>query len=117
MSALSILPYTAEQQERWDHFVMEQSANGTFLQTRRFLNYHPAGRFRDDSRMIFHKQELVAVCPSADGTIDGRRAFRSHPGSTFGGLVVAPALQRAPKLVELTAALNDQLRADGYEMA
>ena len=117
MSALSILPYTAEQQERWDHFVMEQSANGTFLQTRRFLNYHPAGRFRDDSRMIFHKQELVAVCPAADGTIDGRRAFRSHPGSTFGGLVVAPALQRAPKLVELTAALNDQLRADGYEMA
>ena len=117
MSAFSILPYTAEQQERWDHFVMEQSANGTFLQTRRFLNYHPAGRFRDDSRMIFHKQELVAVCPAADGTIDGRRAFRSHPGSTFGGLVVAPALQRAPKLVELAAALNDQLRADGYEMA
>ena len=70
MSAFSILPYTAEQQERWDHFVMEHSANGTFLQTRRFLNYHPAGRFRDDSRMIFHKQELVAVCPAADGTID-----------------------------------------------
>ena len=96
MSAFSIFPYTEEQQERWDRFVMEQSANGTFLQTRRFLNYHPAGRFRDDSRMIFHKQELVAVCPAADGRIDGRRAFRSHPGSTFGGLIVAPSLQRAP---------------------
>ena len=83
MSAFSILPYTAEQQERWDHFVMEQSANGTFLQTRRFLNYHPAGRFQDDSRMIFHKQELVAVCPAAAGMIDGRRAFRSHPGSSL----------------------------------
>ena len=51
MSAFSVLPYTEEQQERWDRFVMEQSANGTFLQTRRFLYYHPAGRFRDDSRM------------------------------------------------------------------
>ena len=67
--------------------------------------------------MIFHKQELVAVCPAADGLIDGRRAFRSHPGSTFGGLVVAPALQRAPKLVELVSALNGQLLADGYELA
>ena len=117
MSAFSVLPYTEEQQERWDRFVMEQSANGTFLQTRRFLSYHPAGRFRDDSRMIFHKQELVAVCPAADGLIDGRRAFRSHPGSTFGGLVVAPALQRAPKLVELVSALNGQLLADGYALA
>ena len=117
MSAFSVLPYTEEQQERWDRFVMEQSANGTFLQTRRFLSYHPAGRFRDDSRMIFHKQELVAVCPAADGLIGGRRAFRSHPGSTFGGLIVAPSLQRAPKLVELVSALNGQLLADGYELA
>ena len=60
--------------------------------------------------MIFHKQELVAVCPAADGRIDGRRAFRSHPGSTFGGLIVAPSLQRAPKLVELVSALNGRLR-------
>ena len=28
MSAFSVLPYTEEQQERWDRFVMEQSANG-----------------------------------------------------------------------------------------
>ena len=117
MNPFSILPYGEEQRERWDRFVMEQSANGTFLQTRRFLNYHPTGRFRDDSRMIFHKQELVAVCPAADGRIDGRRAFRSHPGSTFGGLIVAPSLQRAPKLVELVSALNGQLLADGYELA
>ena len=31
MSAFSVLPYTEEQQERWDRFVMEQSANGTFF--------------------------------------------------------------------------------------
>ena len=59
----------------------------------------------------------MAVCPAADGLIDGRRAFRSHPGSTFGGLIVAPSLQRAPKLVELVSALNGQLLADGYELA
>ena len=39
MNPFSILPYGEEQRERWDRFVMEQSANGTFLQTRRFLSY------------------------------------------------------------------------------
>ena len=44
MSAFSVLPYMEEQQERWDRFVMEQSANGTFLQTRRFFLYRKAAR-------------------------------------------------------------------------
>ena len=30
MNPFSILPYGEEQRERWDRFVMEQSANGTF---------------------------------------------------------------------------------------
>lgn len=117
MDIISIQPYTPEQDERWDSFVMDGSANGTFLQTRRFLGYHPEERFKDDSRMIYRNRELVAVCPAADCTLDGARVFRSHPGSTFGGLVLAPSQQRAPKLVELVAALNRQLNEDGYQAA
>ena len=41
----TVQPYTADQKAAWDRFVMQESGNGTFLQTRNFLNYHPAGRF------------------------------------------------------------------------
>ena len=44
-----ILPYKSDMESRWDRFVMEESVNGTFLQTRKFLNYHPEGRFQDAS--------------------------------------------------------------------
>ncbi|MDD3411852.1 MAG: GNAT family N-acetyltransferase [Eubacteriales bacterium] len=117
MDTITVARYQDDQAERWDHFVMELSANGTFLQTRRFLSYHPQGRFADDSRMIYRNQELVAVCPGASGEVDGLRAFRSHPGSTFGGLVVAPTQLRAPKLVELVGALDERLALDGYRAA
>lgn len=115
MDTIIVQTYALSHAERWDAFVMEHAANGTFLQTRRFLSYHPEGRFTDDSRMIYRNQELVAVCPGADCVCDGVRIFRSHPGSTFGGLVVAPSQLRAPKLTELVAALNAQLKADGYQ--
>lgn len=117
MDTISVQPYAPEQAERWDSFVMDQAANGTFLQTRRFLSYHPIDRFKDDSRMIYRNQELVAVCPGADCLAEQTRLYRSHPGSTFGGLVVAPSQLRAPKLVELIDALDRQLKADGYQAA
>ena len=37
----TVQPYTADQEAAWDRFVMQESGNGTFLQTRNFLNYHP----------------------------------------------------------------------------
>lgn len=107
MSKLTVVPYTPDQAARWDDFVMSRSMNGTFLQTRRFLSYHPEGRFDDASAMVLEGQELVAVVPAARQTIDGREWLRSHPGSTFGGPVIAPALLRAPKLVEMMEALDE----------
>ena len=43
--------YNEKDEKKWDDFVMEKSINGTFLQTRRFLNYHPKDRFVDESIM------------------------------------------------------------------
>ena len=43
----TVRPYTPADEAEWDRFVMHESGNGTFLQTRNFLNYHPAGRFTD----------------------------------------------------------------------
>ena len=60
-----VRPYTETLADKWDAFVMSHAVNGTFLHTRRFLNYHPQGRFEDCSLMIYNAQELCAVIPAA----------------------------------------------------
>ncbi|MEG2356350.1 MAG: GNAT family N-acetyltransferase [Clostridia bacterium] len=102
----TLVPYVQEHAPSWDRFVMEQSANGTFLQTRRFLSYHPEGRFHDASLMVYQGNELVALCPAADCMAEGKRVLRSHPGSTFGGLILSPNLAHAQKLIDLVALLD-----------
>ena len=77
----TVQPYTAEQEAAWDRFVMQESGNGTFLQTRNFLNYHPAGRFEDASLMVYNEHGgLAAVVPGAvQQEENGCEIFRSHP--------------------------------------
>lgn len=111
----TIQPYTEAHAGKWDAFVMQHAMNGTFLQTRRFLNYHPEGRFTDASLMFYNGQELCAVLPAAAQTVDGKRMLRSHPGSTFGGLIVGPEMLRAPKLVEMIADLDAYAKEQGFE--
>ena len=110
-----IQPYDASRAEKWDAFVMSHAMNGTFLHTRRFLNYHPEGRFEDASLMVYNNQELCAVIPAAAQTVDGKRMLRSHPGSTFGGVIAGPEMLRAPKMVELLADVDAYAREQGFE--
>ena len=51
--------YNEKDEKKWDDFVMEKSINGTFLQTRRFLNYHPKDRFVDESIIIYNKKNNI----------------------------------------------------------
>lgn len=117
MEKLTLLPYTPDWESRWDRFVAETAVNGTFLQSRRFLNYHPQGRFEDASVLVLRGNELAAVVPAAAGLVDGKRLLRSHPGSTFGGPVVCEELWRAQRLIELVGALEEYWRGafDGVE--
>ena len=90
----TVQPYTADQDAAWDRFVMQESGNGTFLQTRNFLNYHPAGRFEDASLVVTNEHDaIVAVVPAAVQQRDGKRTFVSHPGSTYGGPGLAGGVQ------------------------
>ena len=60
-----VIRFQEEDAAVWDDFLL-QTVNGTFLQSRRFLSYHPAGRFVDCSLMIYDKKHhLVAVWPGA----------------------------------------------------
>ena len=40
---LTVTKYTDDKELLWDRFVREESMNGTFLQTRNFINYHAPG--------------------------------------------------------------------------
>lgn len=113
--AFTIQPYDPSLAEKWDAFVMQHAMNGTFLHTRRFLSYHPEGRFEDASLMVYNGQELCAVIPAAAQTVDGKRMLRSHPGSTFGGIIIGPEMLRAPKLVELVSDMDAYAREQGFE--
>lgn len=111
----AIHPYDESQRAKWDAFVLTHAMNGTFLHTRRFLSYHPEGRFEDASVMVYSGQELCAVVPAAAQVVDNRRMVRSHPGSTFGGILIGAELLRAPKLVELIGDLDAYWQQNGFD--
>jgi len=75
----------------WDAFVVG-SVNGTIFHTRRFLSYHPAERFWDESLVFRRESEIFAVLPAVRGTWDGRDTLWSHRGASYGGLVYREGL-------------------------
>ncbi len=77
----------------WEDFI-PTSANGNLFSTRRFLEYHPLGRFQDFSLLFWRGQELFAVAAgeAANGAWSSQR-FTSH-----GGLLVRPRLSAAEAL-------------------
>ena len=103
-------PYEKKYEQLWDDFVLNKSINGTFLQSRNFLNYHPEGRFQDSSLLIFNrKNNLAAVVPACE---DPKNAacFFSHKGSTYGGVVLDKKHYNGDTLLEIIESLEDYLR-------
>jgi hypothetical protein len=71
---------------QWDAFVNE-SDNATIFHTRRFLSYHPEGRFRDNSLVFYKKGEVLALFPAAVLNTAEGESLVSHPGTSYGGFV------------------------------
>ena len=92
-----ILPYSPDLDKRLDHFVECESVNGTFLQTRRFLNYHPADRFTDASFALEKSGTIVAYFPG----VAKEQTFVSHAGTTFGGPIIAKSFYSGSRLLEI----------------
>ncbi len=110
-----ILTYTEEYEEKWDAFVLNGSVNGTFLQTRRFLNYHPVDRFVDFSLLAFdHKGNIAAVCPGCIQYESGKKVFFSHKGSTFGGIVIGNKAYSAEKVIEIVECMETYLKDNAF---
>lgn len=102
--------YTKEKELMWDQFIEQKSVNGTFLQSRRFLNYHPMGRFQDESIIIYNeKKQIVALCPGCLVKDNGKNIFFSHKGSTFGGIIIDKKRYCAKYVIPLVKELKDFL--------
>ena len=110
---LDASPYQEPFQEEWDRFVRD-SNNGTLFHLRRFMGYHPPGRFRDHSLVFTGPRNVVALFPAAERTVEGRRELVSHPGSSYGGLVTPIGLSFQNSL-ELARSLLDYAKLEGFE--
>ncbi len=103
--------YNKKDEKLWDNYVLK-SNNGTIFHQRRFLNYHPSGRFKDHSIIVEKKQKLFSLFPAAEKNINNQKYLISHPGSSIGSFVVPEslsildALDMAKKLVDYAKSLN-----------
>jgi len=102
---ISIQRFTGEFAEEWDQLVWT-SNNGTMFHTRQFLSYHPEERFCDHSLIFNKKDRPFVLFPAAETeTADGKWLV-SHPGASFGSLVVpedlafADSIQLVERLIE-----------------
>ena len=100
--------------DAWDKFVLTESCNGTFEQTRNFLSYHPAGRFKDNSLIFFKGQTIMAVMPAHVVEESGRKLLLSHEGSTFGGIVLGRGFKKITDIESVLGELTDYAQENGF---
>ncbi len=103
---IEIIRYSTEYSQKWDNFV-EKSANGTFLQSRKFLSYHPEKRFEDYSLLFMKGGNIIAVLPA---NIVNKKVLISHQGSTFGGIVTAKQYMKIAYLDSIFSELEIYLK-------
>ena len=85
---ITISKYEKKQLDEWDQFI-NASNNGTMFQKQRFINYHIDRKFVDNSLIIKNNNNIVAVLPAAIKN----NILYSHPGSSYGGLVLAKKIE------------------------
>lgn len=83
---VTIAPFSQNNAVKWDDYVW-QSNNGTIFHTRKFLNYHPEGRFEDASLIFKKGEKWLALLPAARSEEDGQNVLISRSGASFGGPV------------------------------
>ena len=111
---ISLEYYCEKYESEWDDFVLNKSMNGTFLQTRNFINYHNHGKFNDCSICFRNGQQLVAVVLACYDITQEGKCFISHSGTTFGGFVVSPLVYSSSKINEIFELFNDFLISENF---
>jgi hypothetical protein len=69
---------------------VRHASNGTFFHFQKFFEYHPPDRFEMCHLVFREKGHMVAVWPGAVRDEDGLKSWTSHPGASYGGLLLRP---------------------------
>jgi hypothetical protein len=112
-SMFTVTPFAEKETAAWEEFV-GLANNGTIFQTRKFLSYHPKGRFKDHSLVFYDKSRRIAQLPAVDFQDGERRVLISHRGASYGGFMVKPqcSLEESFRLVRT---LLDYARETGFD--
>ncbi|AEF81613.1 GNAT family N-acetyltransferase [Leadbettera azotonutricia] len=104
---MNIISYEDKYEAQWDAFVNDTAVNGALMHTRNFLAYHPKGKFEDCSCLIFDGDELAGIVPACVKTEAGKKAFFSHAGASYGGIVVNHEYYNGKKVIEMVDTLEN----------
>jgi hypothetical protein len=109
---LVVKRYSKESENEWERFV-HSSVNGTFMQERKFLGYHPSDKFSDHSLIFMEDKRIIAVLPAAVVQQEGKHILHSHPGASHGGLIIKSLSTN--KCLELVSALVEYCAMAGFD--
>lgn len=84
---MDIKRFSANDESSWDALIPGMN-NGTLFHSRKFLSYHPGGRFVDHSLLFLKNNRIRAVFPAAEVRAEDGTKLVSHPGASFGSFVV-----------------------------
>lgn len=85
----------------WDKFISE-SLNGTLFHESKFISYHSKEKFNNFFVIIYKNLTPFALFPAAIVEKEDQKILKSHPGTSYGGLV----FKSTPKLKEVFDTLN-----------
>jgi len=111
---VEIARYKEHYAQEWDRFVAEAN-DGTIFHTRRFLSYHPPGRFEDHSLIFRKRGKVLALLPAVRIDRGNSNVLSSHCGASYGGFVVKPDLSIRDAFL-LVDALLDYARAQKFDV-
>ena len=103
---IKVSVYEPSHKNSWDRFV-EDSSNALFLHHRDYIEYH-GDRFLDCSLVCQLDGKLVALLPA----VADDETVISHPGLTFGGLLLSPSVKTTQVKI-LVSALMEKLKKLG----
>ena len=104
--------YNTKLLPQWDSFI-NLSNNGTLFQKQQFLAYHKYRKFKNCSVIIKYKEQIVALIPAAEIIKNNKKCFYSHPGASYGGIVIKKNITF--KLInEIIIALEQYLNKNNF---
>jgi len=110
---ITIKKYNKTYAKQWDDFIIA-SNNGTIFQLQKFLNYHITRKFTDYSILIMQNNKIIAAIPGAVKIKNNKKIYYSHPGASYGGLIIKKNLN-FNKINQIIELLNNYLKKKKFQ--